>query len=98
MEQTTEAAESVNAAVTVRCTRDEYGAACALRCSFAAGLSCGSTATHPYKADGGTGQLFLCRSAKPGSICAYYYDSVGDSCWFVPGIPLPLCSYEGRAP
>jgi len=85
----------VETGLKVLCLQPEWGGPCADMC-LAKGIPCGSVAYHPYKPNGGTGQLFSCNDLIVGFMCGYHYPN-GDDCYFPKGTPFPkVCTYSGN--
>jgi hypothetical protein len=71
---------------------------CMIKCAQE-GAPCTPRERHPYKAEGGWGDLYMCKNGVPSQVCSYYYSS-GDECAFFKafGRKVPICVYVGGKP
>ena len=67
--------------------------ACRAQCAEI-GAYCAHRSAHPYKSDGGTGDLYWCKGGWPSYTCSYQYSN-GDNCTIIYPIGTSLCRYPG---
>jgi hypothetical protein len=88
-----EAPEAAGILRRVRCPDSDSGMDCMQRCAET-GISCASGLRHPYRGDGGQGELFECRGLSVARSCWYYYPAIDEKCVLLSG-GFITCGYKG---